>query len=116
MDTAARGGMYTPLMRRAAKIVLSVITALALLIGLFLLWTVLFRPRLRAATDRRFESTPQRLERGRYIVENVASCLRCHSPNHMRKPLAGTAGSGTLFLPDKKILHKIVAPNLTPDP
>src|ERR1700719_1658879 len=32
-------------------------------------------PRKRAATDRVYERTPLRLERGQYLVDNVSACL-----------------------------------------
>jgi mono/diheme cytochrome c family protein len=93
------------------------IAFLFLAIGLLIGWMLAFRPLIRPVTSRRFDSTPQRLERGRYIVENLAGCLRCHSPNNLRKPVAGTEGSG-YALPVRSrapLKHLIVAPNITPD-
>ena len=102
-------------MRKVAVILTGFVATLLLFIGLFLGWTVLFRPLVREATNRKYTSTPGRLDRGRYIVENLAACLKCHSPNHMRRPGPEVAGSGAVFLPDNPIPHKIVAPNITPD-
>ncbi len=42
-------------------------------------WRPFLGPRARPLTDRRFDPTPARLQRGEYIVRNVAGCLFCHS-------------------------------------
>lgn len=104
-------------MRKAVFVLLGLVAFLVVAVGLLIGWTLTFRPLTRPLTDRKFDSTPQRLERGRYIVENVAACIRCHSPNDMRKPVAGTEGSGWILpLPHSNPLkHRIVAPNITPD-
>jgi len=59
------------------------------------------------------------LERGRYLVENVAICLACHSEGNWKAggrglPLPGKRGAGAYF-PDETLPFRIVAPNLTPD-
>ena len=42
-------------------------------------WRPFIGPKARPLTDRRIEATPARLERGTYLVRNVAGCLFCHS-------------------------------------
>src|SRR5438094_653927 len=42
-------------------------------------WRPIFGPSARTLTDRKFEPTPARLERGRYLVENIMGCYDCHS-------------------------------------
>ena len=37
-------------------------------------------PSVRPAADIAIERTPERIERGRYLVENVMGCMSCHSP------------------------------------
>jgi mono/diheme cytochrome c family protein len=80
-------------------------------------WRPFIGPRARALTDRRIESTPQRLERGRYLVNHVNACAFCHSeldtsveglPVKAGMAVAGRnwAGEGIPWL---------TAPNLTPD-
>lgn len=73
-------------------------------------------PRARSLTDRAFEATPARLERGRYLAENVAMCIRCHSPQDSMAPgmppIAGMQGAGRVF---RRNGRRMVAPNLTPD-
>lgn len=74
-------------------------------------------PRARALTDRPFEATPARLERGRYLAENVLMCIRCHSEPDSSAPgmppLEGREGAGRIVREDDD--YRMVAPNLTPD-
>jgi mono/diheme cytochrome c family protein len=42
-------------------------------------WRPILGPKARPLTDRRFETTPERLVRGKYLVESVTGCLFCHS-------------------------------------
>src|SRR6202021_3282346 len=57
--------------------------ALASLLAVLITVTVGWRPVLgaksRVLTDRHFEPTPERLARGKYLVEGVLGCLDCHS-------------------------------------
>src|SRR5271166_398249 len=82
-------------------------------------WRPFFGPRARPLTDRKFESTPQRLERGRYIAIALSGCLYCHSPHDWKAPgtpfVAGMEGAGDVQ-PYADLPGRIVAPNLTPDP
>lgn len=78
-------------------------------------WRPFFGPKARPLTDRRFESTPQRLERGKYLT---AGCIYCHSAHDWKAPgtpiIAGMEGAGEIE-PYSDLPGKIVAPNLTPD-
>ncbi|HEX6186497.1 MAG TPA: c-type cytochrome [Pyrinomonadaceae bacterium] len=69
------------------------------------------------ATGVKFERTPARLERGRYIVESTAHCFQCHSDVDYSKPGAqpkpGKKGAGAVFAEDG--MEWLVAPNITPD-
>ena len=70
-------------MRRWLKRIGLTLLALVLLVVALLPFVVGIRPiigpRARALTDRTFEATPERLERGRYLANNVSGCLACHS-------------------------------------
>jgi mono/diheme cytochrome c family protein len=101
------------------------VSALALLAVLFVAgitmtigWRPFIGPRARPLTARRFESTTQRLERGRYIFMGLSSCVHCHSPFDRSQrgfpPVAGMTGVGQIF-PEDSFPGRIVAPNLTPD-
>jgi mono/diheme cytochrome c family protein len=64
-----------------------------------------------------FERTPERLARGRYIVEGPAHCFQCHSDVDYTRPGAqakpGKKGAGAIFAEDS--MSWLVAPNITPD-
>jgi len=81
-------------------------------------WRPFLGPRVRPLTDRKFEATPARMERGRYLVQGVVGCLECHSERDTTQPEAlpkpGREGAGLLFLDDPG-LGKVYAPNITPD-
>ncbi|MGH9408401.1 MAG: c-type cytochrome [Vicinamibacterales bacterium] len=85
--------------------------------------TVGIRPfigaRKRALTNRAFEATPARLERGRYLATSAhPPCILCHSPfeitadGHLQIP-DGMAFTGRNWTPDG--VPFVTAPNLTPD-
>jgi mono/diheme cytochrome c family protein len=82
-------------------------------------WRPFLGPEARPLTARQFERTPQRLERGRYLLEGVTPCLDCHSVQdwntHGAPKVPGTVGAGQL-MPVPDLPGRVVAPNLTPDP
>jgi mono/diheme cytochrome c family protein len=73
-------------------------------------------PRARPLTDRTFERTPERLERGRYVVNSASACLFCHSEIDWNqfavKP--GTEGAGRTWADEG--IPWLTVPNITPDP
>ena len=72
----------------------------------------------RPLRDVRFERTPARIERGRYLAEGVLQCFNCHSDRDPSRPGAPPVpekkGAGHVWYdePDRRL----VSPNLTPDP
>jgi hypothetical protein len=68
--------------------------------------------RARPLTNRQFERTPNRVERGGYLVE-AARCFTCHSETDSQTdlPLPGAMGAGTV----RQLLTKTTYPNITPD-
>ena len=73
--------------------------------------------RIRPVTDRRFDPTPPRLARGRYLVTAVSGCFSCHGELDWEAPgfpvKAGTEGGGRVW--DREGLPFVTAPNITPD-
>lgn len=73
--------------------------------------------KVRPLTDRKFKRTPERLARGRYLVNGIGECFACHGPFDLNAPgwppVPGKEGSGfdfgSLGTPGG------VAANLTPD-
>jgi hypothetical protein len=81
-------------------------------------WRPFIGPKARPLTSRKFDATPQRLERGRYLAVGLSGCRECHSQHdwnmHGAPVISGTEGGGQWFnMPDMP--GRIVAPNLTPD-
>jgi mono/diheme cytochrome c family protein len=80
-------------------------------------WRPLLGAKKRRLTDRKFESTPQRLARGKYLVDGVIGCFGCHTDADWSKPgappMAGREGSGHVF--SDQDLPWLVAPNITSD-
>ena len=80
-------------------------------------WRPFIGPKTRPLTDRRIAATPARLERGTYLVKNVAGCVFCHSELDPSieglPPKAGLAGAGRALTAED--MPWLTAPNLTPD-
>jgi mono/diheme cytochrome c family protein len=74
-------------------------------------------PRQRPLTNRVFEPSPARVERGRYLAEHLLQCFVCHSERDWNAPgappVAGRKGAG--MVASEKGDRRIVAPNITPD-
>lgn len=108
-------------MKRWQKALLATCLTLIVLLALGITFTIGWRPfigpKTRALTDRRFEPSPARLQRGEYLVRNVAGCLFCHSELDTSVeglPVrAGSAGAGRSFAEEG--IDFLFSPNLTPD-
>jgi mono/diheme cytochrome c family protein len=96
-------------------LVVILVAAISLTIG----WRPFLGPRARALTDRKFEPTPERLARGRYLANAVTGCTACHSPRDWQAPgaplIEGKLAAGDVF-PAIGLPGNVIAPNLTPDP
>ena len=109
-------------MKILKKLVLIVFVGLVILIPLGITLTIWWRPfigpRIRPLTDRKFETTAARLERGKYLVTAVNGCLDCHSEHDLWLPempmKPGKEGAGAKFL-DMPGLGTLYTPNITPD-
>ena len=75
-------------------------------------------PRIRPLTDRKFKRTPERLTRGRYLVNGIGECFACHGPSEPNRPgwppVRGKEGSGYADYASSGELGYVAA-NLTPD-
>ncbi len=80
-------------------------------------WRPFLGPRVRPLTERRFEATPERLERGKYLTTAVAPCALCHSQLAPTEEgltfVEGAKFGGRNWTPDG--VPFINAPNITPD-
>ncbi|HEX4488859.1 MAG TPA: c-type cytochrome [Terriglobales bacterium] len=100
------------------RVVLVLIVLLVVAINFTIGWRPFLGPKARPLTSRKFESTPARLERGKYIA-GTRGCLGCHSPHNWTVRGApfveGKLASGA-HLNYADLPGKVVAPNLSPDP
>jgi mono/diheme cytochrome c family protein len=110
-------------MKKSLKIFLVIVLCLVAVIAVGITATIGWRPfigpRMRPLTNRVFERTPVHWARGKYIFENLAACVDCHSPHdwtkHDNPILPGMEGAGGDFSIMKDLPGHVVAPNLTPD-
>jgi mono/diheme cytochrome c family protein len=75
---------------------------------------------VRPPSTETIDRTPERVERGRYLTENIADCLGCHSPRDWTKPFGpiapGMQGSGGEPMTARDGVPGSAVPgNLTPD-
>jgi len=107
-------------MNKLLKILGLAVSALVVLVVAFVTYLRVAFPKVGPAPDMKVELTPARLERGAYLVRNVADCAGCHSPRSLDRygfPADETrAFTGGFEL--SKILSDIpgdiTTPNLTP--
>jgi len=112
------------------KMLLSIVGLLALAVGTVGLYYSLFLPKQRPASDIQVESTPERIERGRYLVVNVLQCVDCHSErdwNYYGGPPVPPIGAGRSCMDNTTMAAGVNAGqetfpgrlcirNITPDP
>src|SRR2546427_7544851 len=80
-------------------------------------WRPFIGAKKRALTDRKFAATPQRLARGKYLVDGVMGCFGCHTDQDWSKPgappVAGREGSGHVW--SDQDMPWLIASNITSD-
>jgi mono/diheme cytochrome c family protein len=103
--------------RFASTTFLVIIALMALGITLTIGWRPFIGAKKRALTELKFEATPQRLARGKYLVDGVMGCFGCHTDADWSKPgappVAGREGSGHVWADQD--MPWLIAPNITPD-
>jgi mono/diheme cytochrome c family protein len=76
-------------------------------------------PKSRPAVELKAPSTPEAIERGRYLAMHVTGCIACHSETDFKAPgdplVAGREGSGKEWPDIPAFPGKLRSPNLTPD-
>jgi mono/diheme cytochrome c family protein len=103
--------------KKFTGITILVITLVVVGITLTIGWRPFIGAKKRALTDRTFEANPQRLMRGKYLVDGVTGCFGCHTEADWSKPgappMAGKEGSGQVW--SAQDIPWLIAPNITPD-
>ncbi|HMK29487.1 MAG TPA: cytochrome c [Terriglobales bacterium] len=95
---------------------MALLVVAAVVINFTIGWAPIVGPKARPVTNRRFEATPARLERGKYLAEGRMGCIECHTPKQPDvepSVFIGEPGSGGVFLDEGNL--RVVAANITPD-
>lgn len=105
-------------MKRVGKWLVGLVGSIVVAAGLFVAYFFVRYPDVPAAEDLRVPATPERLARGRYLVESVSGCVVCHSDRDFGKysgpVVEGTKGKGGQrfgYGPEPFVLY---AKNITP--
>ena len=100
------------------KVLWILLVVIAVGIAGFFIYAIYFKPNL-PLKEVKVESTPERIERGRYLANHVTVCIDCHSTRDWSKfsglIVPGTEGKGGEVF-DQKLGFpgKFIAPNITP--
>lgn len=107
------------ILKIAGWTVAALVVLLLIAITFTISWRPFIGPRARALTDRTFAPSPARLERGRYLVDNLLHCFACHSERDWSKDdvpvVAGKMGAGAPNFPLLDLPGQVRPPNITPD-
>jgi len=110
-------------MKKLGKILLISFAVLCVLstvaICLTIGWRPFIGPKKRALTNRQFQRTPERLARGRYLVQGALDCESCHSPKDWTRhggPVAPGMELTGQVVDFPGFPGNLVIPNITPDP
>jgi len=105
------------LLRFASYGLLVLIGVLTIAITFTIGWRPFIGPKVRPLTDRKFEASSARMERGKYLVEGSLHCFECHAEPDYKSPgappLSGTKGGGRNW--SERGFSWLFSPNITPD-
>lgn len=107
-------------MKTFVKIVAIAVLAVVTIAAIGVSYLALRKPDQRPAAAEKIEPTPERLARGRYLVNHVTICLDCHSARTPAygfpiKP-GGEGANGFVWNADAKFPGVLAASNITSDP
>ena len=101
------------------RVVYAVVMAAVIVVAGAGAFLTLLKPEKVNPRDIHIPMTAERIERGRYLFENVADCGGCHSDRDWGRygapEKAGRRGVGFIFPEELGLPGSIVAPNITPD-
>lgn len=105
-------------MKKLLKILAILIVIVVAAAAVFLTYIVKFKPNI-PVEEVKIEYTPERIERGKYLAQNVTQCIYCHSTRDWSKfsgpPMSGTEGKGGEAYDEKfGAPGKYYASNITP--
>ncbi len=106
-------------MKKIGKALIYIFLLLFILIGAGMSYVKLGLPNVGDAPELKVELSPERIERGRYLANNVTLCIDCHSQRDWSKfaapPVAGSIGAGgEKFDESIGFPGAVYSPNITP--
>lgn len=106
-------------MKKFLKIIGAIVVVLVVIIVGAIGYVKIALPDTGDAPELTVERTPQRIERGRYLANNVAVCMDCHSTRRWdlyAGPMAaeGIGAGGEVFNREMGFPGEFYAPNITP--
>jgi mono/diheme cytochrome c family protein len=106
-------------MKKIAKVIVFTVIALILLVVIGLGYVTLYLPDVGKPENIRIIATPERLARGKYLANNVALCMDCHSQRDWSKRIGEVSpdkfgAGGDAFDADAGVPGVIYVPNITP--
>lgn len=106
-------------MKKLLKILAALIGLLVVTVAGGVAYVTQCLPNVPVQTDLRVETTPERIERGRYLAHNVTVCMDCHSSRDWAV-FSGPLKPGSLGIGGEQFDQKMnfpgsfIAPNITP--
>ncbi|HEY6976742.1 MAG TPA: c-type cytochrome [Chitinophagaceae bacterium] len=106
-------------MKKFFRVTFAVIAALLILVSAVAAYVSFALPDIGDAPDIKVKLTPQRIERGRYLVNSVAACMVCHAQRNFAL-FAGPVDSATFGAGGEKFTREMDFPgnlytkNITP--
>src|SRR4051812_40327173 len=82
-------------MRKILKVLGYLMLGVLVLVSIALIYIKIALPNVGAAPDLKIASTPEKIERGRYLANCVTVCMDCHSTRDWTK-FAGPLTEGSL--------------------
>jgi len=98
-------------MRKALKVLSYLLLVILLLVSISLVYIKTALPNVGPAPDLKIASTPEKIERGRYLANAVTVCMDCHSTRDWTK-FAGPLTEGTLGKGGEKFDQKAGFPGI----
>src|SRR5262249_48732829 len=99
-----------------------VLVGLVVVVGVAVAAMEMRSPKMRAVdATKKIAATPERVARGKVIVEAEAHCMLCHAEHdwqtHGAPEIPGTHGAGwDVPAAENHMPGRVFAPNITPDP
>ncbi len=107
-------------MKTFFKVIGIVLLLIVALLAIGVSYLALRKPSQRPASAEKVEATPERVARGKYLVNHVAICFDCHSERTLAYGLPFKPGSegvrGIVWSKEIGFPGTLAAANITPDP